>query len=251
MGLKSGRWASSDVDFLLTNREMSYVDIAEKLGRKYYSVVHQASKLGLRKNRRWTAKELQLLREIYPLGLKEEIVERMDRTWEAIINKAGDLKTYRGALLSPLQKLPNLSLDVKSKVWIACAIDCEGSLGLELTKRGYYYPFISINNTKKKLLKHFRKLVTQRGKTIRLNTKRDKNRKNIYEFDMGSMPWIYALLKEIRPYFIIKGTQADLIIEFIEILDKIKRANYGRVVYTKRQHEIYREIKKLNKKGKK
>ena len=68
---------------------------------------------------------------------------------------------------------------------------------------------------------------------------------------MGSASIIYAVLKQIRPYFIIKGKQADLVMEFIEIIDDIKRNNDGRIAYTERVHEIYKELKKLNKKGKK
>jgi hypothetical protein len=251
MGLKTGRWTSSEIDFLHINKRMSYVDIAERLGRKYHSVLHQALKLGLRKKRRWSHKELELLKEIYPTGQKKRILREIKRTWEATVKRAADLGIYRGALLSPLEKLPNLVLNEKSKVWIACAIDCEGSLGLGLTKRGFYYPYISINNTKRALLNHFRKLVGCIHKTIRFDNKRCENRKNIYQLDMGSAPWIYALLRQIRPYFIIKGKQADLVLEFIEILDNIKRNNNGKIAYTERVHEIYGALKKLNKKGKK
>lgn len=250
MGLKTGRWTSSEIDFLRINKRMSYVDIAEKLGKKYHSVLYQALKLGLRKKRRWSHKELEFLKEIYPTGQKKQILTEIKRTWEATVKRAGDLGIYRGALLPPLEQLPDLVLDEKSKVWIACAIDCEASLGLSLTKRGFYNPYISINNTKKALLNHFRKLVGCIHKTIRLQDKRYENRKNIYQFDMGSAPWIYVLLKQIRPYFVIKRKQADLVVEFIEILDGIKRNNNGRIAYTERVHEIYGELKKLNRKGK-
>jgi hypothetical protein len=257
MGLKTGKWSPSEVEFLITHKEMDYADIAKKLGRKRHSVEYQALKMGLRKRKEFTSRELEVLRKMYLTHPKEEILKRVNHSWECIVHKMGELKIYRGPLRPSLDKLPNLKLDEKDKVWLTCAIDCEGSVGVSYSVRAsrpnrttFYFPFISVNNTKKAFLSHFRKLVGCTHKKIRIENKRYENRKNVYQLDITSAPWIYALLKQIRPYFIIKGKQADLVMEFIEIIDNIKRNNNGRIVYTERVHEIYRELKRLNKRGK-
>lgn len=249
--LKVGRW-NEDEEFLLANHEkLTYIDIAEKLGRKYHSVLHQALKLGLRKRNAWTVQDNQLIFDLFPNAPKEEILDKMDRTWGAIIKRAAELKVRRGALLPPLEKTVHLSLSEKDKVWVACAIDCEGSLGVALTKRGFYNPFISINNTKRELVQHFRTLIGCLNKHIQLVTRKEIDpRKNVYAFHLGSASLIYHLLCQIRPYLIIKGQQADLVIEFIESIDAMKKQNGGRISYTERHHEIYQELKALNRKGK-
>lgn len=245
------KWSDEEQAFLLANnKELTYVDIAKNLGRNYHSVLHQALKSGLIKKKQWSSEDIKLLREIYSHSSKEEILQKVNRTWGAIMKRSGELKIRR-SLLPPLDKLPTFVLDEGSKIWLACAIDCEGSIGLGKAKGRFYNPSISIDNTNEDFLKHFRKLVTCTHKVISLDSKRYENRKNIYKFDMASMPWVYVLLTQIRPYFIIKGQQADLLIEFIEIIDEIKRNNDGRIVYPKRVHEIYDQLKKLNKKGKK
>lgn len=249
--LKVGRW-NEDEEFLLANHEkLTYVDIAEKLNRKYHSVLHQALKLGLRKKQTWTIQEDQILFDMFSNAPREEISGKMNRTWGAIIKRATELKVRRGALLPPLEKTVHLSLQEKDKVWLACAIDCEGSLGIALFKKHFYCPFISINNTKRELLERFRSLVNRPEKAIRLSTRKQGDpRKDIYIFDIQSASLIYRLLGQIRSHLIVKGRQADLVMEFIKLVDAVKKENDGRVNYSTRHHEIYQELKALNRKGK-
>jgi hypothetical protein len=257
MGLKL-KPTKEELEELYWQKKLNLKEIGQMFGVCSTTILNWMKTYGVQRRKQpYSDQELKILKQMYPTSTKEEILAKVNRPWEAIVRKMGELKIYRGSLRPSLDKLPNLKLDEKDKVWLACAIDCEGSVGVSYSVRAskpnrttFYFPFISVNNTKKVFLNHFRKLVGCAYKKIKIENKRYENRKNLYQLDMASAPWIYALLKQIRPYFIIKGKQADLVMEFIEIIDNIKRNNNGRIVYTERVHEIYRELKRLNKRGK-
>ena len=71
------------------------------------------------------------------------------------------------------------------------------------------------------------------------------NEKNYYAWILGSKD-TYKLLKLVRPYFLLKGEQADLGIEFYNLT--IRRASRGRVpgwLNTKRE-KLFQKMKSLH-----
>lgn len=250
--MKLGKWSETETDYLIDNwKNQKYEEIAEKLNRPFSSIEYKSLQLGFRKkNLPWNRGELNILKELYSTASKQEIMELIpNRTWDTIYQYARKLDLSRGIYIPPLDRLPNLNLSETEKSWFACAVDCEGTFGIhKATRTGCYTPYISINNTDIRLLQYF-KNITKTHSKIRLQYRTDGIRKNIYEMRVADMPRIYELIKNTYSYLIIKQLQAQILVELIELKDRIMRKGDGIYDHPQAYEDMFLKIKGLNKRG--
>jgi len=149
------------------------------------------------------------------------------------------------------------------KAYLAGMIDGDGSICLfhkknKTVRRGYYYePALIISNNDKKMLDKLVDIIKISYNPVKRRSYR-KNPKHTqgYFFWVGRMASLLELLKEIEPFLISKQKRCRMLMEFLEI-QKVLRGGVLRNMgnsrktydYTERQHELFREIKRLNKRG--
>jgi hypothetical protein len=90
-----------------------------------------------------------------------------------------------------------VEMSVEDRIWLACAIDCEGSI---------VPGCVAVYNTCQEFLETC-VAVTGVGKIYPVSRYRSKNNlgvKEVYSWQVQSVNNIIALLRQLRPYFIIK-----------------------------------------------
>ena len=133
---------------------------------------------------------------------------------------------------------------------LAMAIDTDGNIGIGKVRENESYRHqINVANTNIKLIEW---LVENFGGKIPEPQVRDNPKhKDLYLWYLtGSNA--YKILKKIRPYLLLKGEQADCVIELYEKVSKWYYTGWKqRPKYKKElQEELYQRVKALNKKGK-
>jgi hypothetical protein len=203
--------------------------------------------------RSWTDEEEELVRKyyptIYPLNKITELIPR--HTLDSTMKKALALKVYR-AWCKPPPSVRTVRLKLRNvdKVWLAAAIDFEGSIGFHHnSQRNQYLPEVAVWNTNEELIAHVKELIEEAKIYKR---RRKENHSAEIHIAIRQMHVIFALLKEVVPFLIAKKKQAELMLEFIKLRDKRYREipNPTRKLgYTKREIEIIEEMRRLNTKG--
>lgn len=123
-----------------------------------------------------------------------------------------------------------ISLSYEQKlVWLACLIDGEGwiTAGIypshtdkteKIRKR--FKPMIGVVNTDIRLINLAAEIMTEITGRVPAMSVRDRSRplnhKAAYRAHFGTFDTIHRLLKAIRPYLVIKGEQADIVMSMIE-----------------------------------
>ena len=207
----------------------------------------------------WTEIELEILK-LYPVLSKEDLLAKLPRrTWVSIKSKARVRLGLRKIIWTALENLPRLPLEDWQAAWLACAIDGEGSISLQIAKhqtsrgqtsRGWnYVPRIDLYNNNVQFLLFARQLMPYNKRPIRATAilRPQRQHKN-YTIATRAMPVIYAVLKRIKPFLIIKSRHADLILEFLEIQNDIlcQKGLRAFAEYSERQNQIYKELRVLN-----
>jgi hypothetical protein len=81
-------WAKEEDNYIINNyKKESCKNIAKKLSRSYNSVKRRANLLGIKKHNqynKWTEKEIKLLKKLFPVATKKEIMCKIKRPWTAI-----------------------------------------------------------------------------------------------------------------------------------------------------------------------
>jgi len=138
------------------------------------------------------------------------------------------------------------------KLYIACAIDTEGSVSLLKQKRKYgsihIYPRIKIGNTDIEWIDYIKQILGK-GNTLSNGVRfEETNWKKAYILVVNGWQDVHDLLEQIIPYLIIKKRHGELLFE----ASNIHLPNLGRSskLYPKRIFEIQEEITRLNRKGK-
>lgn len=125
---------------------------------------------------------------------------------------------------SPLKPNRIREMNQIEKVWLACAIDAEGSMSLHFTfhKRANSKPIfcasIEISNTNQDFIKRVSEItgVTSRSKPYLRFDK--KHHSPCYTWGIQRALELEYVLKQIYPYLIIKKTHADVIFKFINLV---------------------------------
>lgn len=93
-------WLKTDIQYLKSNYAvLPKEDLMQCLGRTWLSVQNKAHKLNLIRpdfhQREWTKEEDNILRQLYPKGSQEEILQKLDWSWDAICRRAEKIKVQR------------------------------------------------------------------------------------------------------------------------------------------------------------
>ncbi|RLI02474.1 hypothetical protein DRO30_02575 [Candidatus Bathyarchaeota archaeon] len=125
------------------------------------------------------------------------------------------------------------------KAWLAALIDGEGSIGIghqvhlvENQKRSTFFPYISISNLNRPILEKAKELFQSGCIT---------EAKGVYTFITKKQQSIYKVLKDIKPYLIIKKDHANLLLEYLEF----NMINFG-APQGETHKEYYIKMRKLN-----
>jgi len=127
------------------------------------------------------------------------------------------------------------------KVWLACAIDTDGWIGIAKTPYGLT-PRVRIYNTHLGFIQYAAELLHRKIKTdIRVTNHPNGSKKPCYRVDISGKPCV-NILKAILPYLIIKKEIAE---EAIELEPNL---------YTRTEHILYvnmviTPMRKRDKKG--
>lgn len=146
---------------------------------------------------------------------------------------------------------PNQGIDFDSKhfreILMAWSICWEGSIYLSQGQRQgrekpEYTPHISLTNTNPTLMKAFTELVGYGRVFPRPPT---EIHKASYEWQVGTLNGVKQCCEEMLPYLPAKQEQAKLLLEYCN-----SRLSAKGGTYSKREEQIYEEMRKLNKQGK-
>jgi len=131
-------------------------------------------------------------------------------------------------------------------VWLACAVDGEGYIGLE--KPGtWYVPEVSVANTSLEFMEKVAPML--KTNLIPVNWWRYRNNKLALAARQRSMKKIREILSSILPFLIIKRRRAELLIEYCQIRESMTNTDRRLGVHDSREYVIYSLLKMLNKKG--
>jgi len=267
------KWTSEEKKFLIENySKFTVVELAEMLGRSPKSVAGMVERLGLHKTkeeirishiknliksgiRPWTKEELEIIKRYYANMQKDKLLELLpNRTWKAINAKAHKLGLSRFRLLSRLKNENVRKMDPSEAGYLAGAIDCDGWIGITLEKyhskqRVFPTPYIGVANTSLSILEKCKQITGIGHIRIKRDNKKSPKWRTSYYWGVESYSGIEGILKQILPYLERKWKQAILLLEYIQIWKQ--NILKGRYQITDRQREICKEIRELNKRGKK
>ena len=117
------------------------------------------------------------------------------------------------------------------KKYIAGFIDGEGYISLvkhkdTRVKKGYtLFPIFRITNSDKEALEKINQFIKGNLKSNGID--KNSNHKQVYRIEVIRLERIRDILKQIKPYLIIKSRQADLMIDFCNSRLKSKVKNYS------------------------
>lgn len=138
------------------------------------------------------------------------------------------------------------------RAYIAGIVDGEGSVSMCLrnTKPKHYDVKVSISNSSKQLIDYLKNLFPLFN-IFTQKDKRNKNWKRRYELYSSSLKNIKIFLESILPFLIVKKEQARLLLEYIEIRNKVFSRGSHQSIHPQRENEIYFQLKEINQKGRK
>jgi hypothetical protein len=193
--------------------------------------------LGVSHENLWTREEDEFLRQNYSKLSRKEILEKLHgRTWSSIEHRASRL----GLIKNPPKTINPLTEGEKG--YIAGIIDGEGSLGIAKHSTRLT-PYLEICNTKADFISWLRDKMGLGYITQYIPKKASYN--NSYLFSLIRAEEIIQVLDAVEPYLVIKKKHAELLKEFCQLRTHRKKTE----PYTEREHQIYVELKNLNRRG--
>lgn len=139
-------------------------------------------------------------------------------------------------------------------IWLAGFIDGEGAIYIDKVKRNTiyfypeYHPVLQVSNTYLPVMKALELKGFGHLHTLFFN---DDRRKTAYWIRMCKLQELRDFLPKLIPFLRVKKKQAVLLLEYVESRFKkfhLARRDENRG-YSKRELEIYQELRKLNRKG--
>jgi len=194
----------------------------------------------------WTNEEVNTLMNNYETMTYGQIGKLLNRKPHQIQSKLNYMKIKKPTILKET-KIPDINQ--KNLLYTAGLIDGEGHIGISKPNksRRTYAPILTCVNTNKEIIEWLSKTFNTSTKMQSMNNLKGKD---IYKFEIYSLKDLRKTLTLLLPYLRIKKKQARLLLTFCQIrIAKEEHVKY-RSPYSKEEHDIYLELKKLNKRGK-
>lgn len=149
--------------------------------------------------------------------------------------------------LKPISKKPFYK-EYEKRI-IAWSIFWEGTINLGKDKDGSFTPNLGISNTDFEGLENFKKIV-KLGRISKVEYRKNPRAKPQKLWNIRNYRGITFILQRISQFLPSEKDRklAALLLEFCQIRIHKHDSNLD-LSYGKREHEIYREMKKLNRKG--
>jgi hypothetical protein len=126
-------------------------------------------------------------------------------------------------------------MDLVEKVWVACAIDTEGTIVAAPSNSLR----ILVSNINPDFCEHVRKLTGIGSVGIH-----DKTQKHIiYAWRLFDMRKIHDLLIEIMPWMIVKRSLAEIACKYVELRLQPAAPYYGQHPYTKEELSLLNKLR--------
>ena len=234
------KWTSGEMAFLKRNYlKVSVSQLCKQLDRSRSSVISKASDLKIsRQHNSWTEKEVSFIKRNYSSITAKQMAEKLGRSLRSVVSMLYRLGLHK----------VNLDWNPREEdvVWLACAIDAEGSIMLQYNGRGLWSARIMICNTSREFVWNALNLSKIGHMTDEINR---HGCKPIFRFQLNSNGCRKILPKVLR-YLIIKKKQGTLLLEALKLLEDNKRTfKYNRGKFetnTNRLHELRLQIAQLN-----
>jgi hypothetical protein len=152
----------------------------------------------------------------------------------------------RKRVLDGLGEYRSPKLSEAEAAWLAALIDGEGHVCVHRHPKppgNYVFATVGVSNTFRALIEKVIDVAGVGNAGIRQRPY-GKNGKVCYEARFSSVA-VSDILRQVRPYLIVKGQQADLVMELQDARDALP----VRAGPTERIVEIYRMVRDLNKRG--
>lgn len=137
--------------------------------------------------------------------------------------------------------------------WLAGVLDSDGSIGMTQNSAGSYVVQVQVTNTDHRLLDRVRGVYAGLGVKHRIGllTNGATNVKHARALNIcvGKFDQVLLLLEVVGPFMVSKFDRAALAAEFcrLRIAAMAKSRGANAVPYGPREHEIFAEMKKLQK----
>jgi len=123
--------------------------------------------------------------------------------------------------MTPGQRPAKAEVSEADRKWLACLLDCEGSISFRGGEKVKHKdPNIDINNTNVEIMQEALRVmqsITNHPIPSPYEGNSDRGYKPCWRFRIGHHGAIEDLLKAIFPYLIVKSEQARLMLRFLEI----------------------------------
>jgi hypothetical protein len=136
-------------------------------------------------------------------------------------------------------------------IWLAGAIDWEGHICIERAnpsgkyKRVRYWPIVSVSNTNRSALEKVKAIFDA---PIYVTRKQDERRKEQWHWQASSREAL-KVITAVRPFLIIKGPQADAVIEYMAGVSSENRGIRLTDEEMSRRDSFYWKLRAMNAKG--
>ena len=148
----------------------------------------------------------------------------------------------------------NQQITERDLVWLACFIDCEGSIQLTRHHKKtptLYHARVGASLTDAKLVERTQEILRKMGCNphiyqYKLN---NENAKPVYMIQFMRFSQIRRVLEAILPYLIVKDAQARLLLDFINRRTKNGQDSGRNRPYTVEEQTIWGKMKRLNVRG--
>lgn len=160
----------------------------------------------------WSKKDGEMLEKgykVYPYQVPQALIEKHGK--KACYQKASRLGIAKG-LRNPGADLSSLTREEVG--YIAGFMDGEGSILISEKKKTN--PTIQFPNTNLESIEWLQKKLTVGGLAITVREKLNPKWKTLYQLHIGGVLNVYAILKVIEPYLIIKRDKARYAIDLLQ-----------------------------------
>ena len=201
----------------------------------------------------WTDQEVDILEKYYSSRDTEELQKLLPRrSWESILHRASRQGTIRSSVRAYLREQRIMTLPHDETIYIAGILDGEGMLTVTI-KGGRIalgngvnplVPLISITNTSQPLIDWLHPRLG--GCTLKSPYSKGDKWKIVQTLQVARLLDIKSLIEQTLPYLIVKRQQAALLLEFCNTRLQDKWSEYNPQLF-----QIAKEIRNLNRKGRK